>query len=413
MPICPNCGSYVSEGSPVCSCGTTLGYRSRYEEKEENPEETQRKKEAAECYRRASELESDKRYAEALAMYERARELGDRKFTGFKRGELYYKMGKYEEALECYKKYGKEEGALSEGAKVLAQLGRYDEALDNYFEVLGMIEASSRYVQDYTNPNFGRYYTQEELDREADEKRKRKRKDLARVYKDIAWVYMLQENFKVAMKYIDEAIDFDEANANYLNVKAIILERMGQCGKAIRFYDWAIAMESESVFIDNEARLIKRWCTSLAFKGKELEKAEALINKAIDMLSENDTEEDISQYIRLKEHIDDLMRCGGDWELLNEIGRENLIVITGSYYCGDPDFEIGMPFTLFREPVNEFDSDAIAVYHGCDKVGYVANSLDTTCEMCTSASDLDIPFSANAEYLMNYRGKYHIAKIRR
>ena len=78
-----------------------------------------------------------------------------------------------------------------------------------------------------------------------------------------------------------------------------------------------------------------------------------------------------------------------------------------------PDFEIGMPFTLFREPVNEFDSDAIAVYHGCDKVGYVANSIDTTCEMCTSASDLDIPFSANAEYLMNYQGKYHVAKIRR
>ena len=413
MPICPNCGSYVSEGSPVCSCGTTLGYRSRYEEKEENPEETQRKKEAAECFRRALELESDKRYAEALAMYERSRELGDRKFTGFKRGELYYKMGNYEEALECYKKYGKDESALCAAAKALAKLGRYDEAFNNYFEVLGMIEASPRYVQDYTNPNCGIYYTKEELDREANEKQKRKRKDLARVYKDIAMAYMLQENYNVAIKYVDEAIDFDKANANYPNAKAIILERMGSYEEAMKCYDRAIAMESDSVFIDNEARMIRDWCSDLFENMKDIKKAEALIDKAVDMLSENDTEEDISQYIRLKEHIDDLMRCGGDWELLNEIGRENLIVITGSYYCGDPDFEIGMPFTLFREPVNEFDSDAIAVYHGCDKVGYVANSLDTTCEMCTSASDLDIPFSANAEYLMHYQGKYHIAKIRR
>ena len=26
MPFCPNCGSYVSPGANVCSCGTTFGH---------------------------------------------------------------------------------------------------------------------------------------------------------------------------------------------------------------------------------------------------------------------------------------------------------------------------------------------------------------------------------------------------
>ena len=411
MPICPNCGAYVSEGSSTCSCGTSMGRPSSYEE--EDPEITERKEEAAGYFHRGVELERKGRYAEALSSYEKSRELGDRNFTSFKRGDLYYEMGDYEAALECYKKYGKDESALCAAAKALAKLGRYDEAFNNYFEVLGMIEASPRYVQDYTNPNCGIYYTKEELDREASKKQKRKRKDLARVYKDIAMAYMLQENYNVAIKYVDEAIDFDKANANYPNAKAIILERMGSYDEAMKCYDRAIAMESDSVFIDNEARMIKRWCSELFENMDDLRKAEALIDKAVDMLSGTESEEDISKYIRLRDHIQDLISYGGQRELLNAIGRENLIVITGSYYCGDPDFEIGMIFVLLKEPFNEFDSDAIAVYLGCDKVGYVANSPDTMCEMCSGASDLPIPLSTHAEYLMHYRGQYHIAKIRR
>ena len=26
MSFCPNCGSYVSPGTNICSCGTTFGY---------------------------------------------------------------------------------------------------------------------------------------------------------------------------------------------------------------------------------------------------------------------------------------------------------------------------------------------------------------------------------------------------
>ena len=196
--------------------------------------------------------------------------------------------------------------------------------------------------------------------------------------------YMLQENYNVAIKYVDEAIGFDKANANYPNAKAIILERMGSYEEAMKCYDRAIAMESDSVFIDNEARMIKRWCSELFENMEDLKKAEALIDKAVDMLSGTESEEDISKYIRLRDHIRDIISYGGQRELLNAIGRENLIVIAGSCYCGNPDFEIGMIFVLLKEPFNEFDSD-----------------------------DLPIPLSTHAEYLMHYRGQYHIAKIRR
>jgi tetratricopeptide (TPR) repeat protein len=124
-----------------------MGRPSSYEE--EDPEVTERKKEAAGYFHRGVELERKGRYAEALSSYEKSRELGDRNFTSFKRGDIYYEMGDYEGALECYRKYGKNEGALSAAAKALEQLGRYDEALNNYFEVLGMIEANQKYVLDH------------------------------------------------------------------------------------------------------------------------------------------------------------------------------------------------------------------------------------------------------------------------
>ena len=37
MPMCPHCGSYISAGSPTCSCGASFD-TSSYEEKKD-PEE--------------------------------------------------------------------------------------------------------------------------------------------------------------------------------------------------------------------------------------------------------------------------------------------------------------------------------------------------------------------------------------
>lgn len=44
MPFCPNCGSYVSPGTNICSCGTTFGYKSEPEENEPTEFEKQQEK---------------------------------------------------------------------------------------------------------------------------------------------------------------------------------------------------------------------------------------------------------------------------------------------------------------------------------------------------------------------------------
>lgn len=67
--------------------------------------------------------------------------------------------------------------------------------------------------------------------------------------------------------------------------------------------------------------------------------------------------------------------------------------------------------SLEREPENVYDSDAIAFYSGERKVGYVANSRNTVCDLTSLASELDIPRSIYAKYLMRYDFRFHIAQI--
>ena len=47
-----------------------------------------------------------------------------------------------------------------------------------------------------------------------------------------------------------------------------------------------------------------------------------------------------------------------------------------------------MPLKLVKEPDNEHDKDAIAVYAKDEKIGYVANNLYTKFELTSSASEL-------------------------
>ena len=47
-----------------------------------------------------------------------------------------------------------------------------------------------------------------------------------------------------------------------------------------------------------------------------------------------------------------------------------------------------MKLKLVKEPDNSYDKDAIAVYVGSDKVGYVANSSKTNFSKSSMASEL-------------------------
>ena len=70
-------------------------------------------------------------------------------------------------------------------------------------------------------------------------------------------------------------------------------------------------------------------------------------------------------------------------------------------------YRITFTFCLIKEPYNEHDRDAIAVYAEDKKIGYVANSSYTKYEMTSSASELQDKFSniSRAEFLL-YLNRY-------
>ena len=86
-------------------------------------------------------------------------------------------------------------------------------------------------------------------------------------------------------------------------------------------------------------------------------------------------------------------------------------MVRGYYYNFTPIK--GQIVDLIREPENEHDSDAIAVYLDKEKIGYVANSEYTLMEKVKSASKLKNIISDNtkAEILFVYLDEYTIAKV--
>lgn len=126
--------------------------------------------------------------------------------------------------------------------------------------------------------------------------------------------------------------------------------------------------------------------------------------KRIERIS--DVDERILYANELKEKLVE-NNVDGQEKLLMDIGEMNLITITGTQFYDCPELERGMKLKLIREPDNQFDSNAIAVYLN-DKIGYVANSLSTAHRLTSMAGDIQISDTNCAEYLFEYQG-FHIA----
>ena len=192
-------------------------------------------------------------------------------------------------------------------------------------------------------------------------------------YSNRAWD--LYQDFKEeeALRYINMALDLDSKNANNWNRKAIILE-------ALERYS-----ESEECYIkSNELEYSYIVCDNLASPGDK-------------------SEENIEKYLKLYDTVNYYMEYERKYlnniETVRKYPKEELFTITGRNFQKHVPLHQGMSLKLVREPDNEFDSDAIAVYAGDEKVGYVANSPYTKFEMTSTASELKDSFSDRAEYL--------------
>jgi len=92
--------------------------------------------------------------------------------------------------------------------------------------------------------------------------------------------------------------------------------------------------------------------------------------------------------------------------------KEKLITITATEFFNHPKFYKGMRLKLIKEPDNPYDKDAIGVYSGSNKIGYVANSQKTCCSFTSLASELKhLPDVSYVEYLYSYDVRHQIALL--
>lgn len=105
--MCPNCGSYVSPGTNVCSCGTTFGGSSE-EIKGRKPTEyeiqqEEKRKICQGYWKKAKNLIDEGRYLEAIEYYDKLFEMSPSGYYLKAKAEAYYYAGMYEEAFYFFK----------------------------------------------------------------------------------------------------------------------------------------------------------------------------------------------------------------------------------------------------------------------------------------------------------------------
>ena len=232
-----------------------------------------------------------------------------------------------------------------------------------------------------------------------------------------AWNKYMDCKDMEALDLINRALSYNNSHANNWNTKAIILQELKRYAESDDCYKKSLRLRKSKIVIENRARMLKKWSMKLSDE-KNYNKALNIINEAIDELSKIQTEENLESYESHKRNIiflrDYTRKCEEQERVLKNIGKEKLITLTGTkYYEEFEKVNIGSLLRLVKEPENEQDPNAIAVYFKEEKIGYVANSDYTASDLTLKASELqDIGENTYAEYLMHYEKGYFILKIK-
>ena len=237
-------------------------------------------------------------------------------------------------------------------------------------------------------------------------------------YANKAWDYYMHFKDEDALYYINLALDLDDKHSNNWNKKAIILESLKRYEESEKCYNRSLELAKHDVVYDNKARMLLDWSHQLLEESKELpnglkklEEAKNKITKAMNALS-GDSDEDIDKYIKMRDsinfYIDYETEFQRNLKTLKGYDKSELFTITArKFYKNDISLTPSMPLKLVKEPDNEFDTDAIAVYVQDEKIGYVANNNYTKYELTSSASELQdkIKDTAQGSYLF-YLDRY-------
>ena len=241
--------------------------------------------------------------------------------------------------------------------------------------------------------------------------------------------YLIEnEKFDEALSLVDRMLEKDSDYKNW-NLKGIILDNLSEYDNAIECFDNALRVSDDSEILINKVNSLYKWAKVSYFPDLKYNHSLRLIDEALEIIPES---EDPSEFYFLKAEVLESMGqrveskknyliAYGEFEKLNEFQKqldylENtndlLVNITGSYYHNYNPTE-GEIVKLVKEPENEHDGDAIAVYLDNDKIGYVANSEYTLFDKVKSATKIknDIPETCEAEIQFVYLDEYIIAKI--
>ena len=232
-------------------------------------------------------------------------------------------------------------------------------------------------------------------------------------YSKKAWDYYMDFKDEKALHYINMALDLDGRNSNNWNIKGLILASLKRYEESQECFDKSLQLYPDNIVYDNKARMLLKWSANLLQESKnvsnglnKLQKAEEKIIKAINTLPGENTEEILDRYLNQRDTVSYYIGYEREYqnnlEILKACDKYDLFTIIGTkFYENSKKLYPGAPLKLLKEPDNEFDSDAIAIYFGDEKVGYVANSDYTKHELTASASELQdkVPDSIQAEYL--------------
>ena len=235
---------------------------------------------------------------------------------------------------------------------------------------------------------------------------------------------------KEALRIIDDALNENPNDFRNWNAKALILDSLSEYEKAIECFDNALKLNNSDFIKKDKANTLYNFAKVTFFPEGDYEKAMNLIDYALDNLPED---EDASEYLFLKAEIYESMgmpmetrvyylKAEGEFEKANQLSAQMefiknsddvLITVSGTnFFKGLNPFENGRIFNLVKQPDNEHDSDAIAIFLADEQVGFVANSQYTLIDGVKSASEIKfIDDNQKAEVVFVFFDRYVIMRL--
>ena len=235
---------------------------------------------------------------------------------------------------------------------------------------------------------------------------------------------------KEALRIIDDALNENPNDFKNWNAKALILDSLSEYEKAIECFDNALKLNNSDFIKKDKANTLYNFAKVTFFPEGDYEKAMNLIDYALDNLPED---EDASEYLFLKAEIYESMgmpmetrvyylKAEGEFEKANQLSAQMefiknsddvLITVSGTnFFKGLDPFENGRIFNLVKQPDNEHDRDAIAIFSADEQVGFVANSQYTLIDGVKSASEIKfIDDNQKAEVVFVFFDRYVIMRL--